>query len=117
MAVTGDASPTAPGGLARRLPPEVLAGLGAISRVSRALTGAGTLTELAYGALGEMRNGLGLDLAVLYLPEGSGRPVLRRFVTCAAETAPVTARDELSFDEEAWRLAVTSGTPLVFTAT
>lgn len=101
-------------GLSRQLPAEVLAGLGAISRVSRALTGAGTLTELAQRALAEMRESLGLDLAVLYLPEQSGEPVLRRFVACAGESARATTRDELSFDPEAWRLAVTSGLPLVF---
>jgi signal transduction histidine kinase len=101
-------------GLARQLPPEVLAGLGALSRVSRALTGAGTLTELAQHALAEMRSSLGLDLAVLYLPEQSGEPVLRRYVASAGETASATTREELSFDPEAWHLAVTSGLPLVF---
>jgi signal transduction histidine kinase len=107
MPVTND-------GLARQLPPEVLAGLGALSRVSRALTGAGTLTELAQRALAEMRQSLGLDLAVLYLPEQSGEPVLRRYVASAGETAAATTREELSFDPEAWDLAVTSGLPLVF---
>jgi signal transduction histidine kinase len=106
MAVTHD-------GLARQLPPEVLAGLGAISRVARALNGAGTLTELAQRALGEMRESLGLDVAVLYLPEESGEPVLRRYVACAGGRA-ATTREELSFDPEAWQLAVTSGLPLVF---
>lgn len=101
-------------GLAGQLPPEVLAGLGALSRVSRALTGAGTLIELAQHALAEMRASLGLDLAVLYLPEESGEPVLRRYVASAGETGAVTTREELSFDPEAWRLAVTSGLPLVF---
>jgi signal transduction histidine kinase len=101
-------------GLAQQLPPEVLAGLGAISRVSRALTGAGTLTELAQGALAEMRVSLGLDHAVLYLPEQSGEPVLRRFVAGARESSDTTTREELSFDPEAWHLAVTSGLPLVF---
>jgi signal transduction histidine kinase len=114
MPVTGDETTRSRDGLARQLPPEVLAALGALSRVSRALTGAGTLVELAQGALGEMRESLGLDLAVLYLPEQSGEPVLRRYVASAAQASPATAREELSFDAEAWHLAVTSGLPLVF---
>ena len=49
------------GGLARRLTPEVAAGLGAISRVARALNEPGTLEELAAHALAEMRKALGLS--------------------------------------------------------
>ena len=102
------------GGLAQELPPEVLAGLGAISRVSRALTGTGTLAELAYGALEEMRDGLDLDLAALYLPDPTARTTLSRYVASSAEWVETAAREELAFDEEAWRLAIGSGLPLVF---
>ncbi len=91
-------------GLADRLQPEVLAGLAALSRVSRALVGAGELPVLAGAALDEMREALRLDRAVLYLPDADGQPVLRRYV--GDEAAP-----ELSFDEEAWRLV--SGAPIV----
>ena len=58
--------------------PEVLAGLGALARVSRALVGTGSLAELAKRALDEMRAALGLDLAVLYLPLAGRRPGARR---------------------------------------
>jgi signal transduction histidine kinase len=91
-------------GLANRLAPEVLAGLAAVSRVSRALVGTGELPVLAAAALEEMREALGLDRAALYLPDADGQPVLRRYVGDAAAEA-------LSFDEEAWRLAL--GAPIV----
>src|SRR5690349_1021255 len=51
-----------------------------------------------------MRAALGLDRAVLYLPDADGQPVLRRAVGDAAA-------DELSFDEEAWALA--TGAPII----
>jgi nitrate/nitrite-specific signal transduction histidine kinase len=91
-------------GLANRLAPEVLAGLAAVSRVSRALVGAGDLPVLAGAALQEMREALGLDRVVLYLPDADGQPVLRRYVGDPAAK-------ELSFDEEAWRLA--TGAPII----
>jgi signal transduction histidine kinase len=98
-------------GLAQRLPPEVATGLGAITRVARALNAPGSLEELAAHALAEMRQALGLAATVLYLPDAGGRPVLRRFLhdspgmeTCA----------EVVFEQEAWSLAVASGHPLVF---
>ncbi len=84
--------------------PAVLAGLAAVSRVSGALAGADELPVLAGAALQEMREALDLDRAVLYLPDADGQPVLRRYVGDAAA-------DELSFDEEAWRLA--TGGPIV----
>jgi signal transduction histidine kinase len=101
-------------GLARQLPPDVLAGLGAIGRVARALVGAGPLPELSDQALAELREALELEIAVLYLPAESGRPALVRYVTSAAGESAVDAHPEVSFDEEAWRLAVASGVPLVF---
>ena len=91
-------------GLANRLAPEVLAGLAAVSRVSRALVGAGELPVLAAAALEEMREALRLQRAALYLPDADGLPVLRRYVGDSAA-------EELSFDEEAWRLA--TGAPIV----
>ena len=93
-------------GLAGRLAPEVLDGLGAVSRVSRALVGTGELPVLAAAALAEMREALRLELAALYLPDADGLPVLRRYVGAGAA-------EELSFDEEAWRLAVAGGAPIV----
>ena len=92
--------------------PEVLAGLGALARVSRALVGTGSLAELGKRALAEMRAALGLDLAVLYLPV-PGEPGLTRFVSSAAAGARLAAREEVRYEPEAWRLAVTSGMPIV----
>ncbi|MDA0179805.1 ATP-binding protein [Solirubrobacter phytolaccae] len=84
--------------------PAVLSGLAAVSRVSRALVAPSELPVLAAAALREMREALALDRAVLYLPDADGLPVLRRLV--GDEAAP-----ELSFDDEAWRLA--TGAPIV----
>ena len=53
-----------------------------------------------------MREALRLHDAALYLPDADGHPVLRRYVGD-------DAAEELSFDEEAWRLAVASGAPIV----
>jgi signal transduction histidine kinase len=87
--------------------PEVLSGLAAVSRVSRALVGTGELPVLAAAALEEMREALRLRLAALYLPDADGLPVLRRYV------GDDQAAEELSFDEEAWRLAIAGGAPIV----
>jgi signal transduction histidine kinase len=95
-------------------PPDVLAGLGVISRVARALVGAASLPDLAQRGLGEMREALGLEVATLYLPAASGRPVLVREVSAAAGTSERRAGAQIAFDEEAWRLAVASGVPLIF---
>jgi signal transduction histidine kinase len=92
--------------LSGRLDPEVLAGLGAVSRVSRALVGTGELPVLAAAALEEMREALGLERAVLYLPDADGEPMLRRYVGD-------DAAEELSFDAEAWQLAIAGGAPIV----
>lgn len=107
-----DSSASTPTALGRPAP-EVLAGLGAVARVSRALVGTGSLAELAKRALGEMRAALDLDLAVLYLPIPGGGPALARLVSSAAAGARVRARDELRYEPEAWRLAVASGMPIV----
>jgi two-component system nitrate/nitrite sensor histidine kinase NarX len=69
-----------------------------------------TLPELAQGALEEMRDALGLQVAALYVPPGDG-PVLERLAVTAS--APVSARDRLVFDEEAWQLAVQGDAPLL----
>ena len=86
--------------------PEVLSGLAAVSRVSRALVGTDELPVLAAAALEEMREALQLRNAALYLPDADGAPVLRRYV--GEDVA-----EELSFSEEAWQLAVASGAPIV----
>ncbi|MET0768440.1 MAG: ATP-binding protein [Solirubrobacteraceae bacterium] len=96
-----------------RIAPEVMAGLGALARVSRALVGTGSLAELATRALGEMRDALGLELAVLYLPDADGEPCLLRYVSSAAAGAQTVASEELRYDSEAWRLAIASGMPIV----
>jgi signal transduction histidine kinase len=102
----------ATGGLAGRLPPEVAAGLGAISRVARALNAPGELDELAAHALAEMRGALELSATVLYLPDAGGRSVLRRYIEDTE--LGIATREELVFEEEAWSLAVAGGRPLVF---
>jgi two-component sensor histidine kinase len=61
-----------------------------------------------------MRDVLGLELVALYLPAADERPGLRRFVTSPGASPAVRARDEVSFDNEAWGLAVGSGAPLLF---
>jgi signal transduction histidine kinase len=112
-----DRGTCATGGLAGRLPPEVAAGLGAISRVARALNGPGALEDLAAHALTEMRSALGLAAAVLYLPDARGRPVLRRYLEDVPDESGLATREELVFEEEAWSLAVTGAHPLVFQET
>jgi GAF domain-containing protein len=84
-----------------------------MGRVARALVGSGSLAELAERALAEMREALGLELAVLYLPAPERRS-LKRYVTAPGTGAPLRARDDVAFDEEAWRLTVASGVPLLF---
>src|SRR5258705_244424 len=61
--------------LSEEVAPEVLAGLGALSRVSRALVGTGELATLAQGALEEMTAALNLQTAALYLPDADGLQV------------------------------------------
>ena len=86
---------------------------GAVRRTAHALVAAVTLPELAQGALDEIRDTLGLDVAALYVPPGDGRPVLVRVAT-ATGTPPVSlARERLVFDDDAWRLAVQGDAPLV----
>jgi signal transduction histidine kinase len=98
----------ATGGLAGRLPQEVIVGLGAISRVGRALNEPGTLEDLSAHALSEMLSALGLEAAALYIPDVGGRPVLTRFQSVGS------VREELVFDDEAWKLGVSGGHPIVF---
>jgi signal transduction histidine kinase len=92
------------------LTPEVRSGLGAFGRTARALVSAVTLPELARGALEEMRDALGFEVAALYLPTAGGRPALERL---AAAGAGREACERLVFDEEAWQLAVQGDAPLV----
>jgi signal transduction histidine kinase len=94
--------------------PTGLAALGALGRVARALVGSGSLNQLAERALDEMRDGLGLELVVLYLPRFAEAATLQRYVTSGREGASTWARDEVAFDDEAWELATMSGAPLVF---
>jgi signal transduction histidine kinase len=86
---------------------------GAVRRTAHALVAAVTLPELAQGALDEIRDTLGLDVAALYGPPSDDRPVLVRVAT-ATGTPPVSvARDRLVFDDDAWRLALQRDAPLV----
>jgi signal transduction histidine kinase len=103
-----------PEGPAGRLTPEVAAGLGAIGRVAAALVSASSFQQLAEQGLAEMRDALNMEVATLYLPDGRGRPLLHRQVTAADGDSELRAACEVVFDEEAWRLAVAGGVPLVF---
>jgi signal transduction histidine kinase len=85
---------------------------GAIGRTARALVSAVTLPELAAGALEEMRDALGLDLAALYLL-GDARPVLEHFSTASDGATALRPRERLVFDDEAFGFAVQGGAPLV----
>lgn len=85
----------------------------AVRRTARALVSAVTLWELAQGALEEMRDALGLEIAVLFVPPEEGRPVLQRFAVATRSPARTRARERLVFDEEAWRLAVQGDAPPV----
>jgi signal transduction histidine kinase len=85
---------------------------GAIGRTARALVSAATLAELAQGALEEMRDALGLEVAALYLA-GDAPPVLEHFATAADEATALCPRERLVFDDEAWRLAVQGDAPLL----
>ena len=79
---TGEAAPTADAP-----DPRALAALGALGRVAGALVGRGCLSHLAERALDEMREALGLEVVVLYLPRLEERPSLQRFITSAGESA------------------------------
>jgi signal transduction histidine kinase len=98
---------------ADRLPPHVASGLRGIARVARALTTAGTFHEVAERALEAMLVTLELDSAVLYLRDGSGRPLLRRFMGIPGQPANAP-HEQIEFDDAAWQLAVAGGHPLVF---
>ncbi|MCA1700543.1 MAG: hypothetical protein LC790_17235, partial [Actinobacteria bacterium] len=114
MTSTDRATSRASTGLAGRLAPDVLAGLGAISRLATALVGAASLSDLAERGLAEVRVALDLELASLYLPDGSGRPLLERRFSAARGGTTIRSSGEIAFDEEAWGLAVAGGVPLVF---
>jgi nitrate/nitrite-specific signal transduction histidine kinase len=101
-------------GPAGRLTPGVAAGLGAIGRVAAALVSASSFQQLAEQGLAEMRDALDMEVATLYLPDGRGRPLLHRQVTAAGGDCELQAACEVVFDEEAWRLAIAGGVPLVF---
>ncbi|MGH2946794.1 MAG: sensor histidine kinase [Solirubrobacteraceae bacterium] len=98
---------------AGRLPPEVVSGLRGISDVARALNAPGSLDDVAGRALAAMCSVLALEAAVLYLPDPSGRPLLRRFLGCAPGLERST-HEVIDFDPEAWRLAVAGRHPLIF---
>jgi signal transduction histidine kinase len=114
-AVTTEQRPTGEAAAPAHQPaPEVLAALGALGRVARALVGSGSLSHLAERALGEMRDALGLELVVLYLPRVDEQPALQRYISATGTGTSTRARDEIAFEDEAWGLAVASGAPLVF---
>ncbi len=94
--------------------PTGLPALAALGRVAHALVGSGSLSELAARALDEMRDGLGLEPVVLYLPRFAEAATLQRYVSSAGNGTAVRVDDEMAFDDEAWQLAALSGAPMVF---
>ena len=86
-----------------RLAPEVLAACRGVRLSARA-----NCRCWPRAALQEMREALGLAPAALYLPDADGHP-------CCAATWATWRAEELSFDEEAWRLA--TGAPIVLRET
>lgn len=101
-------------GFAGQLAPELLAHLAAVGRVAHAVATAGSLSDIAQRGLAEMREVLGLDVAALYLPDAEGAPRVERYVTAASARAHTNTVETIAFDAEAWRLAVSSGVPLIF---
>jgi nitrate/nitrite-specific signal transduction histidine kinase len=114
VGAVSDQSRVCPTGLAGRLEPEVVAGLGALTRLGRALTTTGSLQDIARRALAEMRSSLDLSVVVLYVPAAHGRPVLYRYLEAFAGDGVPIAADHLDFDEDAWHLAFDRGHPIVF---
>jgi signal transduction histidine kinase len=90
------------------------AAIATVGSVARALVGAGSLGELAEHALAAMCQALALRVAALYLPEAEDVPILRRFAASGPDVDTVGLRDELHFEQEAWRLASSGGRALVF---
>ena len=90
-------------GTSGRLSAQIGMAFSTLGRVARALTGTGTLSELLEHALAEIRSALELDAAALYVPAADGSPVLRRQPSCRPPGAETELRDELVFDEDAWR--------------
>ena len=114
-AVTPEPSPTSEAAAQAHQPaPEVLAALGALGRVARALVGSSSLSHLAERGLEEMRDALCLELVVLYIPRAGEKPALQRYISATGRDTRTRARDEIAFEDEAWSLAVASGAPLVF---
>lgn len=110
--MTADAASTRPASTAASdVTPDVRAALAPIARVARATVGAADIDDIANRTLDEIRDILGLHACVLYLDEGRSSGGLRRFATTSA---PVAARDRLTFDEAAWRLVRATDGPIVF---
>jgi nitrate/nitrite-specific signal transduction histidine kinase len=101
-------------GLTSRLAPDLLRSLGAVSRVARAVATAASLRDLAQRGLAEMRDVLDLDVVALYLPDAGGRPQVTRYVTAARGETRTNSVHTIAFDADSWRLAVSSGVPLIF---
>jgi signal transduction histidine kinase len=96
---------------ARRTALSELAGVG---RVARALVGAGGLSVLSENAMSELGDVLDLDLAVLYLADAGGQPVLRCIGKWPPSGVGVSVRETISLDREALSFVTASGGPLVF---
>ena len=89
-------------------------GVEAIARVARTLVELGGLSELGADALDEISDALGFELAVMYLPDPDGAPVLVRFDASQRSGPGTTAAGTLVFEPAAWQFLATRSGPLVF---
>lgn len=88
--------------------------LASVARVARVLVDTRGLPELGDDAMAEIREALALDVAALYLVDGSGARVLTCVGKQAARGSAVEVMEAVSLDAEAWRFVAASGGPLVF---
>jgi signal transduction histidine kinase len=88
--------------------------LASVARVARVLVDIRGLPELGDDAMAEIREALGLEVAALYLADGTGSRVLRCLGKQVAPDSCVNVTETVSLDPEAWRFVATSGGPLVF---
>jgi signal transduction histidine kinase len=88
--------------------------LASVARVARVLVGIRGLPELGDDAMAEIREALHLEVAALYLADGTGSRVLRCLGKQVAPDSRVSVTETVSLDSEAWRFVTMSGGPLVF---
>ncbi|MEA2622137.1 MAG: hypothetical protein QOH61_1047 [Chloroflexota bacterium] len=101
-------------GTAQASTSQAASAVGAVSKVARALVTAGSLVALAEDALAAMREALGFEAAVMYMPYVQGRPLLQRVAGDTTTAGGRGSRQELSFDPAAWRFVTEAASPIIF---